>query len=79
MNYEMAYRSQLIGRSRPVARTLKYKTPTQQLSLRVPANVMTEIDRAAEQANRPRAEVVVELLAKAFPPVSAPAAAGVFG
>lgn len=52
-------------------RQQKYDTPTQKLSIRIPSTLMLALDREAQQQNRPRTEVIVDLLLERLP---APAA-----
>lgn len=49
-----------------MARQQKYQTPTQQLSVRVPAHLLAGIDREAAEKNQPRAEIVVAILAERY-------------
>lgn len=51
-----------------MARQQKYETPTQQLSVRVPAHLMQGLDREAQERHRPRAEIVVMILTERYGP-----------
>jgi hypothetical protein len=65
-----------------VPRAQKYKSPTRQVTFRIPEHVLQGLDGDAFRKNKPRAEIVLELLIdkygdKALEPV-APAARSVF-